>query len=297
MIGSYQGELCARLMIQSLRSFGGSLSESPVWILLRNRYKPELSEFHGRSGDLGEVHLTPLVTEEPYKNYFLVDKVFACAQAEEVLHDEDFTLTWISPDSLVIKPPLLFDLNDDIRASFRPVHIRNIGSLLTDPVDCYWKKIYEIIGVNEISFSVESFVDQEEIRPYFNTHAFSIDPSLWICQRWLEFFKELVSDSRFQAENCSDELHKIFLHQAVLSALVTKELGSSRIRVLPADYSYPLHLNEEVQINHRPRFLNDLTHLVYEEVSPHPVHLKNIEVLEPLRSWLIARVPSDLGSS
>lgn len=124
---------------------------------------------------------------------------------------------------------------------------------------------------------------------------FSINPSLEICRRWLQVFKSLVSDAQFQEASCRDVLHKIFLHQAVLSALIMNEIDIARIRLLPTDYSFPLHLSKITGSN-RAKTLNELTHVVYEEEYPHPDSIEEIEILEQLRSWLITRVPAEKNS-
>lgn len=54
----------------------------------------------------------------------------------------------------------------------------------------------------------------------------------------------MVTDEAFQAGPCRDELHRIFLHQAILSTLVAKQLDWERVRLLPPEYNYPLNLSD-----------------------------------------------------
>jgi hypothetical protein len=76
-----------------------------------------------------------------------------------------------------------------------------------------------------------------------------------------------------------------------LSALVAKNLGRERIRLLPPEYSYPLHLHLQVPPARQPRRLNDLVCPVYEETFDYPASLNGLHVDEPLRSWLAASSP------
>jgi hypothetical protein len=82
------------------------------------------------------------------------------------------------------------------------------------------------------------------------------------------------------------------LHQSILSALLTAELAWERIRHLPAEYSYPMHFHERVDKSERPVSLNDLVCIAYEDLNLHPEAVENIQVEEPLRSWLAHNIAS-----
>jgi hypothetical protein len=199
------------------------------------------------------------------------------------------SLIWLSPDCLIIKSPLLFDLAPAWDAAVRPVHVRNVGLLATEPLDGFWRKVYETVGVQDVQTTVESFVDAQHIRAYFNSHALAVDPSKGLFRRWFECFEALVCDQEFQLSSCRDERHRIFLHQAVLSALVVTLLDPERIRMLPPDYSYPYNLHQVVPPDRRALALNDLVSIAYEDRSLDPDVVDDIAIHEPLRSWLSVR--------
>jgi hypothetical protein len=96
----------------------------------------------------------------------------------------------------------------------------------------------------------------------------------------------MVDDVGFQAGPCQDVPHQVFLHQAVLCALLTKNLGQAQIRALPPEYSYPLHMHQQVPAAQQASSLNELVCAVYEDVLP----LDGLIVREPLRSWLGERL-------
>jgi hypothetical protein len=218
--------------------------------------------------------------------YPFEDKVRACAQAEAMAGSAIRALVWLSPSCLIVNPPALFDLTPPLRAAFRTVHHRNIGSLAGEPMDAFWEGVYGAVGLGGAPFTIESFADRCEIRPYFNTHCFSLDPVKGLCGAWAARFEEMVADRAFQEGPCQDPLHRIFLHQAVLSTLVTKEFERGEIRLLPPEYSYPLHMHDEVPPERRARALNDLVCAAYEDA----IMIDGIATEEPLRSWLEAHV-------
>ena len=201
-------------------------------------------------------------------------------------------MVWLSPSCLIVRPPALFDLAPPLEAAFRTVHHRNIGPPAEEPLDDFWEGVYHSVDLDDAPYTIESFADRCNIRPYFNTHCFSIDPDKGLCGAWAARFEELVADRDLQEGPCQDPLHRIFLHQAVLSALVARELPREHLRLLPPEYSYPLHMHGQVPPARRAGSLNELVCAVYEE----DLCLDGISVYEPLRSWLLGRVSIQRGA-
>jgi len=281
MFRSADGERLARIVIDSLRAFGGPLRDHPVWVF---GLDPDRAP-HALPGMDG-VHRFPLVVEEEWRCYPFADKVCACARAEEMAGSEIRSLVWLSLDCLVVNPPLLFDLGPSFDAAFRPVHHRNVGSPADEPLDAFWQGVYRTLEIDDMPYTVESFVDSRTLRPYFNTHCLAFNPARRLGRAWWGYFRAMVTDEAFQAGPCRDELHRIFLHQAILSTLVAKLLDWKRVRLLPPEYNYPLNLLPQMPPERRASKLNDLVNAVYEDAFP----WNEIEVLEPLRSWLRERL-------
>ena len=275
----------ARLLIDSVRSFGGSLRHCPIWL-----FEPNPQEVPCGNLESADVQILPLAVPDTVKHYWFAAKVYACARAEELAAPGVRSLVWLSPDCVIVNPPLLFDLAPSFDAAVRPVHVRNVGLRATVPPDDFWKKIYETVGVHDIHTTVESFVDAQRIKAYFNSHALAVDPSKGLFRRWFEYFESLVCDQEFQSESCQDARHQIFLHAAVLSALIVTLLDPDRIRTLPPDYSYPYNLHQRVPPDRRAVALNDLVCVACEDRSMDPELMDDIKVREPLRSWLSTHI-------
>ena len=275
MFASEAGERLARIVIESLRTFGGTLGASPVWaFVLDSAHVPRA--LPGLSG----VERIPLAVAEPYRGYPFAEKAAACAWAEEMAGADVRSLVWLGLDCLILNPPILFDLGPACDAAFRPVHHRNIGSPAHEPPDAFWAGVYRALAIAEMPYTVESFVDRQTLRPYLNTHCFALSPACGVARAWWEHFKAMIRDQAFQAGPCRDELHRIFLHQAILSTLVPKMLAWERVRLLPPEYNYPLHLQGEIPADRRAPRLNDLATAAYEDAFPWGA----IEVEEPLRA-------------
>jgi putative acetyltransferase len=274
----------ACLMIDSLRAFGGPLKDAPVWVFEADRREAPCRSLEGKG-----VRLLPLDVPEPIRGYPFAAKVRAGALAEDLAATETRTLVWMNPECLIVQPPVEFGLDPSCDVAIRPVHIRNVGIAPVTPPDPFWVGIYRSVGVDDVAMTVESFVDVQRIRAYFNTHAFAINPSRRLLGDWQEHFEHLVADEAFQHIACGETRHRIFLHQALLSALLAARLGPERIRLLSPGYSYPYHLHDSVHADRKPAALNDLVCVACEDEALDPELIRAIEVREPLRSWLHER--------
>jgi hypothetical protein len=272
---------CARLLIESICRFGGALSQCPVWLYEANPERVPCGDFAA----LG-VRVLPLQVPDSVRGYILAGKVCACAQAESLASPETQSLIWLSAECLIARPPVLFGLGRRFDAAVRPVHIQNVGLGATERPDAFWRGVYEAVGVSDVDLTVESFVDVQHIRAYYNSAAFSFRPSAGLMRRWFACFEALVGDEAYQSAACKDELHQIFLHQAVLSTLIATTLDPDRVRVLPPDYGYPYNLHGDVPPERRAKTLNELVCAIYEERSVNPDDMDDIAVEEPLRMWL-----------
>jgi hypothetical protein len=273
-----------RLLIDSIRSFGGDWSDCLIWLFEANPAQTPCASLEGAG-----VKVLPLNVPDAVRHYDFGDKVYACAQAEAMAEGVQL-LIWADPGVLFIQPPRLYDLGASFDAAVRPVHIKNVGLLATEPLDGFWQMVYQTVGVQDISAMVDSFVDAQHLRAYFNSHAFVIRPSTGLLRQWLECFEAVVGDQAFQSACCQDERHQVFLHQAVLSALLATRLDPQRVQILPPVYNYPYNLHQSVPRDWRALALNDLVCVAYEDRSLDPAVMDDITVHEPLRSWLSARL-------
>jgi hypothetical protein len=278
------GKTAARLLIESIQTFGGEMGNHPIWVFAVD---PREEPCHELASP--QVQVFPLSIPAAIKNYPFGDKVLACARAEEIAPREIQSLIWLDLECLVIQPPLLFELGGEYDAALRPVHIRNVGLSPSEPLDAFWKGIYTSLGVEDVQSTVVSFVDHQHLRAYYNSHGFAVNPASGLFHLWYEDFERLVRDENFQATACQDEVHQIFLFQAIFSALVSSTLDARRIRILPPTYNYPYNLHDRVPQDQRPAALSDLICFTFEGRSVHPDSVADIEIREPLRSWLASQ--------
>ena len=279
----------ARVLINSLRAFGGELGQCAIWVFDANPQAAQEDPLTGAGIDVFPLKTPASVCPSPGKCYFFAEKVFACTEAERMAPPDVQNLVWMAPEFLVVKPPVLLDLGTTFDVAVRPVHVKNVGVLAAEPLDDFWRRVCEQVGVNDIPMTTETFVGAQQLHAYFNSHVLSVNPSRGLCAQWFKHFEALVGDEAYQHGACKDVLHKIFLHQAVLSVLLATEVTPQRLRILPPDYSYPYNLHAKVPPERRAQALNDLVCLTYEERVLDPDEVDDIAIQEPLRAWLAAR--------
>lgn len=280
-VGAEAGKTFVRLLADSIRTFGGALAGCPIWVFAT---RPEQTPCDDLAAD--NMRILPLAVAPCLHNYPFGEKVAACAAAEALADETISSLIWLDLACVVVRPPVLLGLDDTVDAAVRPVHLRNVGLPVTADLDAYWAGIYAELGIGDVTRPVTTFIGADEIRAYFNSHGFSVRPSLGLMQRWRTHFERLVADEEFQQVACADQRHRIFLFQALLSALIASEVDPRRLRVLPNDYNYPYNLHGRVPAALRPRALSDLTCFTFEGRTIDPERVVDVEIHGPLRSWL-----------
>ncbi len=283
-IRSEQDVFLARVLIESLREFGGPLSDCPLTVYAT---RPETEAGEALTGP--GVEVMPLGVPEHVRRWPYGDKVAACAHAEATAGPGFSALVWLDLECLIVQPPVQFALGDAHDVAVRPVHIRNVGLAPDEPLDGFWQGIYKAVGLQDAPFTVETFIARERLRAYFNSHGLSVDPRLGLWGRWLDTYSALIADSSFVEGACADARHSVFLFQAVFSAIVAACVPEERISILPPTYNYPYNLHMRVPADRRAQALNDLVCFTFEDRDIRPDRVHDIEVREPLRSWLADR--------
>ena len=262
---------------------------SPFWLVEGCSHGVTCEDVQGEGITVIRLKNDPSMKEAPFS-----DKVRACAMVEERAAGLNRTVVWMAADTPIVQPPLLADVGTSCDVAVRPVHVRNVGIPVGDNLDDFWQGVYDAAGVEDVTMEVETFVDRQAIRAYFNSHLCAAAPSRGLFREWLRVFRALTQDTGFLSTACSDELHQAFLHQAALGAVIAKKVPADRLRVLPQTYSYPYNLHESVPPAYRAKALDDLVTVVYEHRLKELVSGVGIGVGEPLRSLLSARSETPL---
>ena len=283
----------AVLLAASVRAFGGSLSHSPVWVLLPSTSVPLLATTRKALAACG-AHMIPFEIDPALLALPFSTKAFASAAAESQAPGQVDILVWMDTDSLVLREPRELLLADRIALGCRPVDLAWIGSAYDKPLDPFWQFVFEGCRVPESRvFPMTTSVDQKQIRAYFNAGLLVVRPQSGLLQRWRDNLLTLSLLAGFEEFCRRDPLYRRFIHQAVLAGTILSLLGKEDIQELPHWVNYPLHLHDRYPADRRPARLNDLTLARYEEFFDNPHWSEILPAEEPVNSW----VTEHLGAS
>ncbi len=275
------------ILAASIRKFGKSLSDYPIWVLIPKIGANFNKEIRNLFLSL-DVEIIPFSTKNepqfPFINY-----VLAAANAELLAKKKGLLLAWLGSNTIIFNEPQQFILDDDKNLGYRPVHHTNIGSFYDEPIDPFWDLVYQNCKVSkEQIFPMKTHVDHNKIRPYFNAGCLIVRPEKGILQSWWKSYKELYHKKYFKDYYNKNYLYAIFIHQAVLSGVILSTIERNELFELPFDYNYPLNLYYNCPFVYRAKNINELKTVRYED----PEELKTLPIQDPLRSWLINQMDS-----
>jgi hypothetical protein len=293
----------AEALVECVRTWAGEYKDSPIYVVVTN---PDYLK-GGLEGK--NVIRVPLEVTEPARSFPYAVKALAAAKVEELVAGKVRSLAWFDPETLLFGPPKEMDLGEGASAIVAPVQFINTGQPPDAPVDAYWAGIYRRVGLDPGRvFTVETRVDRRTVRAYLNCGMFAVRPEKGLFREWARIQDELLGDAAYMDAAITDAVHRTFLHQAVITALIVARLERKEIRFFSSTYNYPLYCHGvdfspatggpyRVPADMRPRRLNDLVSVFYEGLfRQHPDWPDLIpRADEPLKSWLKAVVEKYLA--
>ncbi|MBL8968558.1 MAG: DJ-1/PfpI family protein [Spirochaetaceae bacterium] len=285
------------LLMESIRAFGGGLATAPILVAARDGGRGLAAGFLRALPALG-AELVPYAADEEARALPFGEKPFAAAAVEARCRSPvggggAELLAWLDPDAFVVREPGEFLLPAGTDLAFRPVHHTLVGSRFEAPLDVYWTAIHEAVGGDPAAaFPMTATIDRAVLRPYFNAGCLALRPEIGLLAAWAAAFSRCLAQAKVTATLAADPRRGIFLHQAALTAAALARLPRAAMRELSFAYNYPLHLHGRCPPELRPRRLEDLFVLRYDEWGNWPGAEDWRAVLsadEPRAAWLDAR--------
>lgn len=272
------------VLVDSIRTFAGPYAAAPVYVASDAAASAALS----RSAQTA-VHVVPVAMPEIAADVPLAVKAYAAAQVEAMLPSNVDTMLWMDPETVVLSPPLGLALEAPHAVALQPVFLLNrVGLPPEQRVDGYWSRIYREAGVETSTLpTLQASADRRAVRFYINCGVIAYRPAKRLCAEWARALTAVLSDTTYRREHVSDSLHALFLHQAVLSAVIAARTSPGERRWIPIDHGYPLGQHERLPAERRVKRLNQVACLIYDQVwDTNPQWMSVIPADEPLRAWL-----------
>ena len=275
----------AVLFIKSIREFGGTMKDTPIYVMNDALAQLDLSLLCLPGVSTFDIDIQPEHRTFPFSR-----KVHACATAEKLLDGKSATMLYFDTEMLAFSSFETLKLHNDYDISLRPVMLLNtVGQSPESSVDGYWKTIYRDAGIDSIQVpTIRAYVDEKDIRFYINCEVMTLRPELGICREWQKNFVKRLDDMQFMQAFCNDQLHAIFLHQAVLSAVILTKVSQNKIQWIPDKTVYSVLLHDRLPVHKRIATLNSVAIAGYDLQYAHdPAMISIVPVDEPYRSWVI----------
>ncbi|MFX1540732.1 MAG: hypothetical protein ACFFBX_08155 [Promethearchaeota archaeon] len=274
------------LLVESIRTFAGNLSEKPIWVFTPKSSQQISTSTKDRLEGL-DAKIISFELDESKLPFFFADTIQIIAFAESIAERNTALLAWLDANTLVLNEPKDFLLSDDKSLGYRPVHHTLIGSRYDEPLDPFWTQIYRSCQVpQDRVFPMVTHVDATQVRPYFNAGFLITRPTNRLFRIWHDTFFELYKKAECAEFYQQDKRYEIFVHQAVLSGVILSMFPTAELQELPPTYNYPLHLFAEDVSDTRPSTLEELITVRHEGFYEDPEWFKTIPAKKSLKIWI-----------
>ena len=278
---SGQLEKMSVLFVMSLRMFGGRFSNCRV-VSYQPRKGFDLSRETLNLFESLNVDHSSLELNNEFRDYPLANKPLTCAHAEKTCGTE--FLVFADSDQLILGEPNALLLGSDCDVSMRPVDVKNIGATdESDPNFEYWGQLYEMMSVGKRKY-VTTTVGQEKILAYWNSGLVVTRCKNSLFSEWENNFRIVMSNKLMPSDGL------FFVEQSVLAATICST--DLKLRALPNEYNYPVHMHSGMQSPNKIDRLSELKTIHYHKIFENnpPVHPLVDLLINNAQSKSIARL-------
>ncbi|MFM2314491.1 MAG: hypothetical protein RLZZ04_3767 [Cyanobacteriota bacterium] len=225
----------SQILAASIRKFGGELKDTPIYSFHPRQGAPVANETLEQFATLGVKH-QQVVLNDKYPDYYLANKPYVCAYAEETIDAE--ILVFLDSDKCFFAEPTEFLLPQEYNIGLRVEYGRGIGSIGSQDIqDEYWQELYRLVGVKQERF-VCTPIGNKKIRAYWNSGMVAVRKSAGIFTAWKHNFEKVMLGGIVPKQG------NYMIEQSTLSATVC----ALEAEVFPFSdpYSYPLPLHNRL---------------------------------------------------
>jgi hypothetical protein len=239
----------AILLCRSIRRFAGRHAGAPIYTFQPREGTEIAADTARQLAELGVRHSSERLNTA-FTHYGIGNKIFASARAEELASED--VVVFLDSDTVIVDEPRALELRDGVDAAACPVdfhhssaepesdddpfwrtRFRRVGSSGPgDPIDSYWLKMYDLLGVEPRPF-VETACSRQRIRAYFNSGLVAVRRHAGLFARWRDDFLGLMSADHIPRKG---PLH--YMDQLSLAATLPRIWP--RVEILDRRYNYAL---------------------------------------------------------
>lgn len=234
----------SKLLINSIRAFGGAAKDSKIWAVKPRKGKALGDETLRFLRDK-KVEFIDINLNKQWYLYGLANKIYASAYIEEHFGDQYETLLFLDSDTIVINSIDINILEGKYAVAVKPIDGQYLALRKGDKVRGFWKNIYESCEFPvENIWTVKTTVDQTEILAYFNSGVIFTASKNRLFSEWLINFERFIK--QINAYHLPP-MEYYFLEQALLSGTILKRFPKDQVKILNSDHNYCLNFKDKLE--------------------------------------------------
>lgn len=277
----------ARLLIDSIRTFGGEAKNSKIWAVKprkgKSLSKETLNFLKEKNVEIIEKNLNT-----HWHMYGLANKIYATAYVEKKFGKDYETLLFLDSDTIVIDEIDVDILEGRYDVAIKPLDGEYLALKETDKISPFWEMIYKKCSVSTGKiWKVKTTVNHLDILAYFNSGVIFSNAGSSLFTKWLENFKLFSTDKRaYQLGH----LEYYFLEQALLSGTILGCLPQNKVKILDNRFNYSINFHRQLENEEGNNKAN--IKIIHYHSSFYENWKENLPFISPeLNSWLHQRLP------
>lgn len=234
--GSGYLESMSKLLVSSLREFGGEFKNVPIFSY-QPRKKFKVSQETISFFEKNNVEYVDLELNKDFCDYPFANKPSACAHRERNT-DADI-LIFLDSDVFFFNEPKEFTNLENADVILRPVDLKSIGAENSEDKNAiYWESLYQLLGVKVLR-TVSTTVTDVNIWEYYNSGHIVTFTKNDLFRTWNENFIKVMNAGIIPDSGLT------FVEQSVFSATVSQmEL---KVKLFGKEYNYPIHVENQIK--------------------------------------------------
>lgn len=275
-----------KLLIDSIRTFGGEIKDSKIWAVKPRKGKAisneTLSFLKGKNVEFIDIDLN--------KHWYLyghANKIYATAYIEEHFGCQYETLLFLDSDTIVIDAIDPNILEGKYEVAVKPIDGQHLAITKEEDLSDFWRLIYNSCGfsIKDI-WTVQTTIDEIEIFAYFNSGVIFTRSGNQVFSQWRTNFERFAENKEGYHLRA---MEYFFIEQALLAGTILQKFPKEKVKVLNHFYNYSLNF-KAILVEKNKAYYDQIKILHYHKMfqgEPSDISFLSQKVFE----WLNPQLP------
>lgn len=233
-----------KLLIDSIRNFGGGISNSKIWAIKPRKGKA-ISQETLAALQNQDVEFIDIDLNRRWHLYGLANKIYSAAYIEEKFGSKYETLLFLDSDTIVVDAIDPDILEGKYKVAAKPIDGFYLTLKKQDKLTEFWKMVYEACSVNVKNiWEVSTSVTQKRILSQFNSGVIFTSTERQLFSRWRTNFEKLTN--KYTRVYRLPYVEYFLLEQAMLAGTIHELFEEDEVKLLGLEYNYQLIFQQQI---------------------------------------------------